>query len=237
MNNFRRHILCNALVIAMGIGGAVSGVQAQEAPDRKSFDVPAQPAASALNAFAEQADITLVFSQDAVGRLTTPALEGEFTTIEGLTNLLKETGISIEVINDSTISLDIEDNKEVGYRNKNRGSENATSDTRDLETITVTGSHIQGGIPRSSPITVIDRTAIDQSGAATVQQLLQTLPQNFGGSASEVTAGTPGDSTSSQNLSSGAGVNLRGLGAGSTLVLVNGRRLADRKSTRLNSSH
>ena len=101
-----------------------------------------------------------------------------------------------------------------------------------LEEIVVTGTHIRGIAPESSPVLVFDREDIDISGAATAQDFIQTLPQNFGGG-SNLTAiqGTPGNDNSrfnnpSQGGSGGVGVNLRGLGSGSTLVLVNGHRLA-----------
>lgn len=50
--------------IALAASAVMTNAYAQE--QLKSFDVPIQPAASGLNAFAEQADITLVFSQDFV---------------------------------------------------------------------------------------------------------------------------------------------------------------------------
>ena len=52
---------------------------------------------------------------------------------------------------------------------------------------------------------------------ATVQDALQALPVNFGGGPSEDFSGTG-------NFARGSSVNLRGLGAGATLVLVNGHR-------------
>ena len=90
-----------------------------------------------------------------------------------------------------------------------------------IEEIVVTGTNIRGSAPIGSPINVIDRTEIDRSGLGTVQQLVQSLPQNFRGDASEDIVSTDSGGT---NLSGGTGVNLRGLGSSATLVLVNGRR-------------
>ncbi len=55
------------------------------------FDIPAQPAASALNEFAKQADITLIFSYDLVSGESTRPLQGRFTVDAGLTRLLTGT--------------------------------------------------------------------------------------------------------------------------------------------------
>ncbi len=93
-----------------------------------------------------------------------------------------------------------------------------------LEEVVVTGSHIRGAQNLSSPIIQFDREAIDRGGYATTQQLIQSLPQNLNNVSDSTQVGQlnggPGGSFS------GSGINLRGLGSASTLVLVNGRRLA-----------
>jgi len=92
--------------------------------------------------------------------------------------------------------------------------------TVEVEEIIVTGTHIRGVAPVGSPLIVIDREQIRQSGHGRLQDLLETLPQNFSGSASE-DVNTDGRT---RNLSRGQAIDLRGLGASATLVLVNGRR-------------
>lgn len=210
MNNFRRHILCNALVIAIGIGGAVSNVQAQEAADRKSFDVPAQPAASALNAFAEQADITLVFSQDDIAGIFARAVDGSYTTTDGLKILLEGTHLSYQRLDDGTIV--VEPAKDVLSQ----------TPVAELATIEVIGSRIRG-TDSVSPISIYSSEDIERSGYATVQQFLQTLSQNFSGGQSDQAGNISGAVTFTRM---GSGVNLRGLGNEATLVLLNGQRLA-----------
>jgi len=88
-----------------------------------------------------------------------------------------------------------------------------------LEEVVVTGSHIRGvGVSVGSRVNIIDRAEIARSGFATTQQVIQSLPQNFGGGPNE-------DTLSTGNVTGGSGINLRGLGADATLVLVNGRRI------------
>ena len=90
--------------------------------------------------------------------------------------------------------------------------------------ILVTGSRIRGVIPPGSNVTKLARTEIDQSGYSTLQQILQAVPQNYGGGSNDSTSGLTSASGAGQNTSYGSSVNLRGLGPSSTLVLVNGRR-------------
>ncbi|WP_429001881.1 TonB-dependent receptor [Xanthomonas sp.] len=89
----------------------------------------------------------------------------------------------------------------------------------DLDRITVTGSNI----PRTdtetpSPVQVVTRQEIDRTGKTTVAEYLQTLTSDGSGSIPK----TFGNGFAG----GGAGISLRGLGAGSTLVLLNGRRMA-----------
>lgn len=96
---------------------------------------------------------------------------------------------------------------------------------KDIAEITVTGTHIRGTKDSPSPVQVYTRADIDATGMITIQQFLQTLPENFGG-ASENTIGAIAANSQTNNSVNGSAPNLRGLGADATLVLVNGHRLA-----------
>jgi outer membrane receptor for ferrienterochelin and colicin len=93
-----------------------------------------------------------------------------------------------------------------------------------METVVVTGTHL-ANTETASPTLVFTREDFKKSGASTTQAFLATLPQNFGGTHSGDTpfAGVPGVDT---DKSFGNAVNLRGLGAGATLVLIDGKRSA-----------
>jgi iron complex outermembrane receptor protein len=96
----------------------------------------------------------------------------------------------------------------------------------ELDEIIVTGTHIRGTKDSPSPVQVFTRDDIDATGANTVQQFLQTLPENFGGGASENTIYSVTGNGQTNNSVSGSAPNLRGLGADATLVLINGHRVA-----------
>ena len=101
----------------------------------------------------------------------------------------------------------------------------AAKKNSEIEEVIVTGTHIRGMTTSASPTLVYTREDIDATGAISVQQFLQTLPQNFTG-ASESQIGAIAYQGSTNNTVNGSAPNLRGLGTDATLVLINGHRVA-----------
>ncbi|MCD9007040.1 STN domain-containing protein [Luteimonas sp. XNQY3] len=95
---FSRGLLLLALVLPL------LGMTACVAADAKGkpFDIPAQPAAAALNEFARQADVTLIFSYDLVAGERTRPLKGSFAVDDGLTRLLDGTPLGYRQAVDGT---------------------------------------------------------------------------------------------------------------------------------------
>ncbi|MES2859532.1 MAG: TonB-dependent receptor plug domain-containing protein [Pseudomonadota bacterium] len=87
----------------------------------------------------------------------------------------------------------------------------------DLDTIVVTGSRIQSQtVTASSPVTEIQQEEFQYAGVTRTEDLVNQYPQM-----------SPAFDSFNNNPSLGyPTVNLRGLGAGRTLTLVNGKRLA-----------
>lgn len=85
------------------------------------------------------------------------------------------------------------------------------------ETIIVTGSLIptSGNLVETSPVTEITAEEFEVRGTLRAEDLINTLPQAFGAQGSALANGGTGT----------ASINLRGLGASRTLVLMNGRRM------------
>lgn len=79
----------HALLLALTLYACTACVRADAA--RKRFDIPEQPAAAALNEFARQADIAILFSYDLVASTRTRRLQGSYTVPDGLTRLLAGT--------------------------------------------------------------------------------------------------------------------------------------------------
>lgn len=96
----------------------------------------------------------------------------------------------------------------------------------ELGMIRVAGTHIRGS-EVAIPMAVVTRGELDKSGFITLQDLFDKLPQNF----DEVTpdgrfANEGGSLLRGQNNARVSAIDLRGLGAQSTLTLVNGSRRA-----------
>ncbi|MET0208928.1 MAG: TonB-dependent receptor plug domain-containing protein, partial [Burkholderiaceae bacterium] len=94
-------------------------------------------------------------------------------------------------------------------------------DTTQLQRVEVTGSNIKRlASETASPVQVYNRDEIRRTGANTVRQVLDTLTST---SSTEIR-----DDGNNTSFASGAsGVSMRGLGKGATLVLLNGRRVAN----------
>jgi len=100
-----------------------------------------------------------------------------------------------------------------------RSTSAADDGVLEVDRVLVTGTNIIGSdSPPFVPESIFNREAIERTGARSLGDFLQTLPQNSGPTFTE-----------NQNDSlapGGAAVALRGLGPDATLVLVNGRRVA-----------
>ncbi len=220
-----------------------------------SFQIPAQSTSDALNEFSKQSGLRLLFSYEALQGRSAPNVEGEYKAEEVLKRLLSGTDLKYEITDDAVvvvhepgrlrpISQRREDESRVRLaqaedyekssaqtaesERADQGNElpaQASGMRNELEEIIVTGSHIRGVENLSSPIIRIDRDDIERSGYATTQQLIQSLPQNLS-TVSDSTSGSVNGGPGTYLTYDGAGLNLRGLGSDSTLVLVNGRRLA-----------
>jgi iron complex outermembrane receptor protein len=88
--------------------------------------------------------------------------------------------------------------------------------------VVVTGTNIRGVYPNSTPVEVYTREDIERTGAITTEQFIGKMPQNLG----TFSQYGPGASNAGVNLDAVTAIDLRGLGAGTTLTLLNGRRIA-----------
>jgi outer membrane receptor protein involved in Fe transport len=105
-----------------------------------------------------------------------------------------------------------------------------------LDTFEVTGSRLRLGVDEAdfSPTIVIGRLEIEQSGLTSMGEISRLIPQAFStGSYEGVGFGgqqqgtsTTSDGSIASVLTQRTNINMRGLGAANTLVLVNGRRMS-----------
>lgn len=91
---------------------------------------------------------------------------------------------------------------------------------KNLDTVTVTGSRIKrSGIEGPAPVTVITSEQMKREGFATVYDALTTITEAIGNVEQDYNWGS-----TTVNASP---LNLRNLGPGRSLLLINGRRVAD----------
>ncbi|HVJ02961.1 MAG TPA: TonB-dependent receptor, partial [Sphingomonas sp.] len=192
-----------------------AGQQADARLQPAAYDLPAQPLGDALRAVARRSGQSILVPSDLVAGRRAPALRGDYSPEAALALLLAGSGLIARRVGDALV---IQRDAVEGAQDAQGSGEGAGDDV-----LLVTGTRIRGRPPAGSSVTVIDREAVEQSGYASTQQLLQALPQNFGGGATE-TSYTTGRNGADANATFGSGLNLRGLGPSSTLVLLNGER-------------
>jgi iron complex outermembrane recepter protein len=240
-----------ALMSACALSG-VSIAQAMQDSKPVTFRIDAPSMTEALLQFTQQSHLQLAYSGEKPLELKAPKVEGKLTPKAALERLLRGTGLQYEFVNDRTVSIRRADSTSTQAEKTSQNSDPAESPLRladagtssssfatdtasggpdasqtqgekAIEQVVVTGSHIRGA-PQSSTTIKIGREDIERSGYTAVGDVIRSLPQNFGGGNNpQVTVGAaPGENNSP---SGGTTPNLRGLGAGSTLTLIDGRRL------------
>lgn len=221
--------------------------------DDDGITVEAQPLASALQEFSAQSGLQVAYVATLAEEVSSKGTHEAETADAALSEILDSTGLEYRFINDETVAIgpaaSSEDEAEDPGNSRSAASpmlmaqdrtsapRNQTNDEgseeekrRKMEEILVTGSRIRGA-QLASPVVTITREEIDRAGFATVAELVDKLPQNFGAGASlDIST----DFANTGNVvggrveadAGGVSVNLRGLGTSSTLVLLNGRRLS-----------
>lgn len=212
--------------------------------------LPPQPLADALDAFARESGVQVIYSSDLAAGIASPGASAGLDVENTLRALLRGTDLTFERINDRAITLVRKpapaprDATDAAAPRRPRESSGARTragpglmelgparppDAADprfetLQQVVITGSHIPGLQPVGTRVIEITRADIERSGYSTVQDVIRSLPQSFSGGPGGGTHGHGEEEI--YNSSHAEGVNLRGLGAGSTLVLLDGRRLA-----------
>lgn len=207
--------------------------------------VQAGPLDRSLMTLAAQTKVRILFENALVAGKTAPPIRGVYTPRQALEQMLTGSGIEIVeakpgvlVLRPRRVAISTTENIPDALSGALSGARPAVDQASpnttaaaiaDPEPVVVSeivvGSNIRGAGHGASPVLIIDRADIDRAGYSSVAEALSALPQAFGGVASEDASTTGADPTGT-NVSEATGVNLRGLGADATLVLVNGRRLA-----------
>ena len=216
----RARLFACAAAPAIALALFATGAAAQSAT--ANFEIPSEPLSQALLQFSQQANIDIVAPADLTRGKTAHAVHGAMTPQEALHQLLAGTGLGVTPGANGGLVL---------VRGEAGPFATDGEPPTAVQEVVVTGTHIGGGAPVGSLLDVYGRDAIDRSGAATLDEFARTIPNNFAGT-DTLTSDNANLSYSStagqngQNLFRGAAFNIYGLGASSTLTLLNGERLA-----------
>ncbi len=200
------------------------------------FHVSGGDATSTLTEFSRQAHLQLLFDYNVVKGHTTRPLVGRFTPSAALRELLANTDLEFDFVNERTLAvmkkhLAQGDTKVTAIESKvvrpapqpKLSALHSNQTNAVIDVIRVTGTYLHDEPPVGEEVISASGEDIEATGAATSADFLRTLPQTFGGGPNQDTH--IGEETGS-NSGLGVGVNLRGLGARATLVLINSRRVA-----------
>lgn len=210
------------LPVAATTWSAPAGAQA---PARETeFNIPAGDLNAALDVFSRQAGVPIIYQGHEVSGIRTAGYRGKARARTALSALLRDTGLRMHVDSSGAIAVA-----------RARGERPAATRPpepdgpwlrpRPVEEppiardIVVTGTRIvRSGYDAPTPTTVLDRELIDSKAPITIIDALVSLPV-FRNSATPGTAGVAQAGPAGQSF-----VNLRGLGATRTLVLLDGQR-------------
>jgi iron complex outermembrane recepter protein len=191
------------------------------------FKLPAEPLPQALLDFYHQCGIQPAFqATPELAARKSNAVAGVMDGSQALTLMLKGSGYTFRFDTDHSVDvIPIEAPSSPApaaapvrpvARVAHRGSESEQDQGR-LEQVDVTGSLIQGVQDAVAPLVYVKQQQLAQADFATVEDALYSLPI--------ISLNGPREDLGiDANYQYGAGLDLRGLGVGATLVLVNGQR-------------
>ncbi|CAD6544021.1 TonB-dependent siderophore receptor [Paraburkholderia sabiae] len=222
-----RHVigLAAAAIFASAASPAVRAADATQTTQsitRKTFDVAAGPLESALNQFGQQARIMLSYPSALTANRHSAGLRGEYDTQQGLTQLLRGTGVSaVEQTNGSYTLVEDASNVEL-------------DDSTVLPVMKVSSTGISAGSYRPPPeanVTRSDIPVIDTPQAINVvpaQVLHDQRPRNLDDALANVSGIVQGNTlagTQDTLLKRGFGGNRDGSIMHNGMPLVQGRGL------------
>jgi iron complex outermembrane recepter protein len=236
--------LATCLSLLLGIGSALAADPPRAA--RYAIDQPAQSMAQGLQAIGRQTNTSVIFEPEAVaGRVTRP-VSGKLSPIEAIKAALQGSGMTADLMPTGAVVVKpaapaaVSPAGSSSNRNSTSGRGASQGDgeqriaadaaeegpvvlpaqsSRETEALTrveVTGSRLRRlDAEGPAPVNVYTRDDLDRSGQPNLQRFLASL--------TEVSAST-GEGGFGSTLGQGT-VQLRGLPLGSTLVLINGRKV------------
>lgn len=220
---FKNFLMVSAAIVPAAVVPATGVAYAQTA--QRSYSIPAQDLGDALRAFGSQSGRDVVFDPALTAGKKSKAVQGNISAEQALRIMLEGSGLFYTTTSSGFAVRSAVGNASAGA--PNAGTESAPSQGEDQKDIVVTGTHIRGRAPAGAPILIRDREDFDRQGDTRVQDVFDRIPQAFGSTRDFATNEVAQRSAGFVNVDNtgGSSINLRGLGMGTTLTLLDGRRL------------
>lgn len=234
------------LVLATAAVAAAQPAMAQNQVTR--FDIPSQPLGNALQNFSKQSGYRLLFPSATVASLRAPAVVGNYAPESALEKILEGSPLRVASINGRVVALTLRAPAPHRIATPVRlaaepqvapapgaaapaAAAAQDTDQTPMQDVVVVGSQIKGAkVNEALAVTLIGTREIQDSGAVSGDELFRSVPQ-FG----DVTFNSSYLPQSSNAARGDVGsVNLRNLGIGNTLVLLNGRRVVNHPTSQAN---
>ena len=188
MQLYSKTLLATAAIAALCIGVAKAA----------DFNIPAGDLKAALDAYARQSGVPVLFSTDLVRGYRSKGVRGDYAPEEALTQILSGTGLSTYRDTDGSVGISHQGSENRAGENINLTLAQAAPTKAAVETVTVTSSKLGGADVQSIPIAI---TALSQ------EQL--TATQTAGGP--DLIKQVPNMTFTKTNFS-GYSIQLRGIG-------------------------
>lgn len=198
---------------------AASGAVAQQ----RDFNVRAQPISQALTDLAAQAGVQISAPTSHLDAANAPAIQGSMDVETAIQRLIRGTDLEIAGREGNVIVL----------RRADAGGAVSQNAAR-VDDVVVVGSRIRSTrINEALPVTVLGEEEIDAIAAMDGDDLFRAIPQ-----AGDVTFNEASSDDGGINNARGdvASIDLRAIGTGNTLALLNGRRLVNHPGTQVENS-
>lgn len=246
-----RHLLFATTAIVVATPAA-----AQAAEARYSVNLPAGRLDTALFQAAQQTNLQMIFTDPEIARIKVSRIDGNFSAREVLDRLLANTRYTYRFTGPRSVRvLPIEKGgAKLRMSALTRALPQATAgqgqtapqaaaaapaaadpqdgpspDAQVQKDIVVVGTQIKGSkVTEALPVTRVDEEQIRATGAVSGDELFRSIPQM--GDVSFNSSYLPNSSNSARG--DVGSVNLRNLGVGNTLVLLNGRRVVAHPTSR-----
>ena len=220
----------NPAVLSVAVLAFLATAASAQSDEVLTLDIKPQNADSALVTLAKSSGVQIILADGAGADVEVEGLQGEYRFDEALAALTTEAGLTHEYTAENLVVVqEAEQARQPEPEAAGEAPDEEEEAPLELREQTVTGTRLKGVDPASPRIT-ITREQIERGGYASIEDVLRNLPQNLGTSnavANQLLQGEYGATRTPFGETLGtSGINLRGLGTRSSLILINGRRKA-----------